>query len=56
MPTFNVEIIHEPTGEYMNFTAEFDEYDYNEPITEENVWQIVLDDLSIVCEEVGDLK
>ena len=54
MKTFQIEVIHEPTGTAMNFIAEFEEYDYNESITEENVWQIVLDDLSIVCEEVTE--
>lgn len=44
MPTYEIEIIHEPTGEYMNFTYETDEEDYDE--------SAVISDLSIVFVEV----
>jgi hypothetical protein len=42
MPQYEVEIIHEPTGTYMNFNYESD--------TEEgDVWQEILADLSVVA-------
>lgn len=47
MPTYNVDIIHEPTGNYMNFNVESDE-------TEERVWNEILHDLSIVVIGVVD--
>jgi hypothetical protein len=47
MPTYNVDIIHEPTGNYMNFNVESDE-------TEEQVWNEILHDLSIVVIGVVD--
>lgn len=52
MPTFNVEVIHEPTGTFMNFTAELENIDDNNPITEEEAWDYIMDELSIICEEV----
>ena len=51
MATFNVEVIHEPTGTYMNFVADLEEFDPSEPITEDNAWNYILDELSIVCEQ-----
>ena len=54
MPTFNVEVIHEPTGTYMNFTADLENIDEDEPITADDAWQYILDELSIVCEQVAD--
>lgn len=53
MPTFNVEVIHEPTGTYMNFTTELEDIDEDNPITEDDAWNYILDELSIVCEEVN---
>ena len=52
MPTFSVEVIHEPTGKYMNFTGDLQIWDEDNPITEESAWQYIMDDLSIVCQEV----
>lgn len=52
MKTYRVEVTHAPTGTVMNFEAELDEYDYDEPITDDLVWQVVLDDLEIVCKEL----
>lgn len=52
MPDFNVEVIHEPTGTYMNFTAELEDIDEDNPITEEEAWNYIMDELSIVCELV----
>lgn len=49
MPTFDVEVVHEPTGTYMNFQAEFEDED---DVNEDNVWNYILDELSIVAEEV----
>jgi hypothetical protein len=43
MPTYEIEIIHEPTGEYLNFEFETDEEDYDEAA--------VLKDLSVVFVE-----
>lgn len=54
MPTFDVEVIHEPTGTYMNFTADLEEYDPENPITEEEAWNYILDELSIVCQQVEE--
>lgn len=54
MPTFNVEVIHEPTGTYMNFTTELENIDEENPITEQDAWDYVMDDLSIVCELVEE--
>lgn len=47
MPTYNVDIIHESTGNYMNFNVQSDE-------TEEQVWNEILHDLSIVVIGVVD--
>jgi len=52
MPTFNVEVVHESTGEYMNFTVELDNWDEENPITEDEAWRYIMDDLSITCQEV----
>ena len=52
MATFNVEVIHEPTGTYMNFVADLEDIDEDNPITEDDAWQYILDELSIVCEQV----
>ena len=54
MPTFNVEVIHEPTGTYMNFTADLEELDDDSSITEDDAWQYIMDELSIICEQVAD--
>lgn len=54
MPIFEVEIIYEPTGASMNFTADLDNWDDENPITEEDAWQYIMDDLSIVCQEVPE--
>ena len=44
MPTYNVDVIHEPTGTYMNFHIESD-------LKEDEVWNEILHDLSIVAFE-----
>lgn len=54
MPTFDVEVIHEPTGTYMNFTVELENVDEDYPITEDDAWNYIMDELSIVCEQVED--
>lgn len=54
MPVFEVEVIHEPSGTYMNFTAELEDISEDEPITEENAWNYILDDLSIICQQVEE--
>lgn len=48
MPTFEVEIIHEPSGAYMNFETEIDD------VTEENAWQFIMDDLSIIVNQIEE--
>jgi hypothetical protein len=45
MHRYNVEVIHEPTGEYISFEYESEE-------TEQEVWNEILGDLSIVVHEV----
>lgn len=47
MPLYEVEIIHEPTGTYMNF-------DYESDQEEGDVWQEILSDLSVVAFRTGD--
>ena len=47
MKTYNVEIIHEPTGTYMNFNYESEE-------VEERLWNEIIYDLSVVVTEVDD--
>jgi hypothetical protein len=42
MPNYNIEVIHEPTGAYMNFSVESD-------LSEDQVWNEVLSDLSVVA-------
>lgn len=42
MPTYNVDVIHEPTGTYMTFKTDSD-------LTEDEVWNEILHDLSIVA-------
>lgn len=54
MPIFNVEVIHEPTGAFMNFTAELEEIDEDSPITEDEAWNYIMDELSIICEKVEE--
>jgi hypothetical protein len=47
MPNYNVEVIHEPTGTYMNFNVESD-------LEEDRVWNEILHDLSIVAFSEGN--
>lgn len=54
MPTFNVEVVHEPTGTYMNFTTEIEPFDDEDIIDEDNAWNTIMDELSIICEKVED--
>jgi hypothetical protein len=42
MPKWNIEVIHEPTGQYMNFTA------YTDTDEQDEVYKEILYDLSIV--------
>jgi hypothetical protein len=42
MPVYEVEVIHEPTGTYMNFSVDSD-------LEEDQVWSEVLSDLSVVA-------
>ncbi len=46
MPTYEVEVIHEPSGAYMNFVVESDE-------AEGDVWNEILGDLSVVASSTG---
>ena len=49
MPRWSIEVIHEPTGQYMNFEANTDTDDINE------VYKEILYDLSIVpLERIDD--
>jgi hypothetical protein len=48
MPKWSIEVIHEPTGQYMNFTADTDTEDQDE------VYKEILYDLSIVALERVD--
>lgn len=50
MKTFEVEVIHEGTGTYMDFEIETDDPDLNE----DNIWRYILDDLSIVANLVDE--
>jgi hypothetical protein len=43
MPKWNIEVIHEPSGQYMNFVADTDTEDQDEVYTE------ILYDLSVVA-------
>jgi hypothetical protein len=45
MPKWNIEVIHEPTGQYMNFVADTDTEDQDE------VYKEILYDLSVVALE-----
>lgn len=47
MKTFNVEVIHESTGTFMNFQYETD----NDSLTADNIWEEILADLSVVAFE-----
>jgi hypothetical protein len=42
MPNYSIEVIHEPTGTFMNFTVDSD-------LEEDQVWNEVLSDLSVVA-------
>ena len=42
MPRWEIEVIHEPTGQYMNFQADTDTEDENE------VYKEILNNISIV--------
>ena len=44
MKTYNIEVIHEPTGTYMNFDVDSD-------LSENEVWNEILHDLSILAFE-----
>jgi hypothetical protein len=44
MKTYNVDVIHEPTGTYMNFHIESD-------LKQDEVWNEILSDLSIIAFE-----
>jgi hypothetical protein len=44
MKTYSIEVIHEPTGTYMNFDVDSD-------LSENEVWNEILHDLSIVAFE-----
>lgn len=46
MPTYDIEVIHEPSGTYMNFIVESD-------ADEGDVWNEVLSDLSVVAFKTG---
>jgi hypothetical protein len=48
MPKWSIEVIHEPTGQYMNFTADTDTEEQDE------VYKEILYDLSIVALERVD--
>ena len=43
MPKWNIEVIHEPRGQYMNFVADTDTEDQDE------VYKEILYDLSVVA-------
>ena len=47
MPQYEIEVIHEPTGAYMNFKVESDQ-------EEGDVWNEVLSDLSVVAFNVSN--
>lgn len=44
MPQYNIEVIHEPSGAYMNFVVESE-------AGEGEIWSEVLSDLSVVAFE-----
>lgn len=54
MPKFEVEVIHEPSGVYMNFEVDYEEFDPEFPITEDNAWEHVMDELSIIVNQVEE--
>jgi len=54
MPTFEVEVIHEPSGAYMSFEVELEDEYSNEPITEDDAWRYIMDDLSIITHLVEE--
>jgi len=43
MPKWNIEVIHEPTGQYMNFVADTDTEEQDE------VYKEIMYDLSIIA-------
>jgi hypothetical protein len=45
MPKWSIEVIHEPSGQYMNFNADTDTEDENE------VYKEILYDLSVIALE-----
>ena len=47
MAEYNIEVIHEPTGTYMNFEVDSD-------LPEDEVWNEVLSDLSVVAFYAGN--
>lgn len=47
MAEYNIEVIHEPTGTYMNFEVDSD-------LSEDEVWREVLSDLSVVAFYAGN--
>lgn len=50
MKTFEIEIIHEPTGTYMDFEVTVDDDD----ITEDNVFEYVLSDVSVIANLISE--
>jgi hypothetical protein len=48
MPRWEIEVIHEPTGQFMNFIAETDTEDENE------VYREIINNISIVPLEMLD--
>jgi hypothetical protein len=48
MPKWNIEVIHEPTGQYMNFTT------YTDTEEQDEVYKEILYDLSVVALERVD--
>lgn len=46
--TYEVEIIHEPSGIYMNFTTELE----GDHIDDNNAWEFILDELSVVANRI----
>jgi len=48
MPRWEIEVIHEPTGQFMNFIAETDTEDENE------VYKEIINNISIVPLEMLD--
>ncbi len=48
MPKWSIEVIHEPTGQYMSFEA------YTDTEEQDEVYKEILYDLSIVALEKGE--